>query len=83
MSNVKEKTMHAHYFHDIKLSTNFYANNGKFTLETMVDYEHVDEFLKLVIDVLKSIKINGISEHEFNNEKNAYLIKFLEEHDII
>ena len=80
---LKEKTMSAHYFHDIKLSTNFYANNGKFTIETMVDCEHVDEFLKLVIDVLKSIKNNGISEQEFKNEKNAYLIKFLESNETV
>lgn len=80
---IREKTKNLNYFHDLKITHSCFANNGKLTLETMVDQEHVDEYLSAVISVIKNLKLTGLGEADFENEKNAYIIKFLENNETV
>ncbi len=76
-----QATSDVHYYHNAKISFDTYANNGKVTIETMCDYEHVNEYLDRVVSAIKSIKLRGIAEADFENEKNAFIIKILEENE--
>ena len=78
-----DSTNDVHYFHNAKISSETFANNGKLTIETMCDYEHVNEYVDNVISIIKDVKIKGISEHDFENEKNAFIIKLLENNEKI
>ena len=69
------------YYHSEKVSYESFANNGKLTIEAMVDYEHVNKYLDLIVDIIKDLREEGIYENKFENEKNAYLIKFLQENE--
>lgn len=80
---INESFKNAKYFHRAKVSHETFANNGKLTIETMVDYEHVNEYLAQVVDVIKSLAKDGLYEYEFENEKNAFVIKFLESNETV
>jgi len=80
---IMDSTNDVHYFHNAKISFETFANNGKLTVETMCDYEHVNEYVDNVISIIKDVKIKGISEHDFENEKNAFIIKLLEKNEKI
>ena len=47
----------------------------------MVDYEHVEEYLDVIVDSIKHIKDSGVAEAEFEVEKNAYIIKYLQDNE--
>ncbi len=83
LRKIEEKFNGVHYFHDEKISYDQYANNGKLTIEAMVDYEHVNEYLDNIVVVIKELTKNKISEIDFEIEKNAYIIKFLQESESV
>ncbi len=75
---IKEKLANVHYFHNEQISYDLYANNGKLTIETMVDYEHTNEYLDSVVEAIKLLVNNKVPEIEFEIEKNAFIIQFLQ-----
>ena len=75
---IRESLGKAAYFHAEKVSQDMFANNGKLTIETMVDYDYANNYLDKVVDAIKNLLINKISLADFENEKNAYIIKFLQ-----
>lgn len=79
--SIKNQLSRSKYFHDETITTSLYANNGKLTIECMVDYEYVNEYVDDIVETLKDITDLGISEQAFENEKNAYVIKFLQENE--
>lgn len=81
LRKIKENLFDKHFFHSEVVSHNLYANNGKLTIETMVDYDRTNEYLDAVMDAIKKLKATGISAGEFENEKNAYIVNFLLEND--
>ena len=69
------------FYHSENITHELYAINGKLTIESMVDYEHVEEYLDVVVDSIKHIKSSGIAEADFEIEKNAYIIKYLQDNE--
>lgn len=74
---IKDELGNLNYFHNEEVTSVNFANNGKLTIETMVDYDHAKEYLDRVVEIIKYIAYDGISELEFEIEKNAYIIEFL------
>ena len=71
----------ATYFHNVNISYENYANNGKLTIETMVDYGHVNEFLDLVIEAIKYVVEEGLSEDAFEDEKSVYIVNLMQSNE--
>lgn len=82
-NQIREKTSNLHYFHNATISHTCFSNNGKLTLETMVDQEHVHEYIKSIVSVIKNLKVKGLGEADFENEKNAYIVKFLQNNETV
>jgi len=78
---IAEKLYNVHYFHNEKVVYDIFANNGKFTIEAMVDYEHVRDYLDILVATIKELVVQGVVETEFEHEKNAYLIEFLKRNE--
>lgn len=78
---IKDDLKDVSFFHSESISHELFANNGKLTIETMVDYEHVEEYLDVIVDSIKHIKDSGVAEAEFEVEKNAYIIKYLQDNE--
>ncbi|MBQ7466754.1 MAG: insulinase family protein [Clostridia bacterium] len=66
------------YFHQENITNVSYANNGKLTIECMVDFDSVNTYLDDLIAAVKEIAELGISDNQFEIEKNAYIVKYLE-----
>lgn len=66
------------FFHQENITNVNFANNGKITLECIVDFDNVNVYLDSVVAAIKDIVEVGISDTEFEFEKNAYIIKYLE-----
>lgn len=77
----REELEGCQYFHNEVVSSVNYANNGKLTIEAMVDYEHAKEHIDRLVEIVKDIAYDGIAEIEFEIEKNAYIIEFLKENE--
>ena len=77
----REELEDCQYFHNEVVSSVNYANNGKLTVEAMVDYEHAKEHIDRLVEIVKDIAYDGIAEIEFEIEKNAYIIEFLKENE--
>ena len=78
---IKDDLKNVNFYHSEFITHELYANNGKLTIETMVDSEHVSEYLDVVVDSIKHIKESGVAESDFEIEKNAYIIKHLQENE--
>ena len=78
---MKDELSNARFFHSEKFYSEYYANNGKITIECMVDYENVNEYLDAIVLAIKNIISIGIGENEFEIEKNAFIINFLKENE--
>jgi len=74
---IKDRFARTSYFHTQNISVTNYANNGKFVIECFVDYDHVVKYMDTLVEILKGIVASGISDDEFENEKNAFIINFL------
>ena len=66
------------FFHSEHLENISYANNGKFVIECLVDYAGVEDYLDKLIGTIKEIVDLGVSDNQFELEKNAFLVKYLE-----
>ena len=66
------------FFHQEKLTNELYANNGKLTVECMVDFDSVNTYLDKIVEAIKDVAEIGISDNQFEVEKNAYIINYLE-----
>ena len=66
------------FFHSEQLQNVSYANNGKFIIECLVDHDAVETYLDKLIETIKEIVELGISDNQFELEKNAYIVKYLE-----
>lgn len=83
MRRIRENLNGLKYFHNETVSFDLYANNGKFVIETMVDHEHATEYLDSIISGLKTILQTGVAVSDFENEKNEYIIKFLQRNETV
>ncbi len=81
LKSIKANLAETSYFHSENISNTYYANNGKLTIETMVDYEKTKEYLDKVVEGIKNFASSNIAENEFEIEKNAYIIKYLQENE--
>lgn len=67
-----------YYYHTEEIIINKYANNGNFEIYCNVDYEHTEHYVRRIIDFIREFVYGGgITEHEFDLEKNIYTSKFI------
>lgn len=78
---IKDELKNANFFHSEKIYSEFYANNGKITIECMVDFEKVEVYIDEIVKCIKNMKAIGIGENEFEIEKNAFIINFLKDNE--
>lgn len=78
---LNEELKNANFFHSEKISSEFYANNGKIEIECMVDFENAEVYMDEVVKSIKNVIAVGIGENEFEIEKNAFIINFLKDNE--
>lgn len=78
---IKEEIEGENFFHNEIVNNDTYANNGKLLIQSMVDYEHFNEYLDDIVNAIKKLAVDGVSEIDFENEKNAYIIEFLKKNE--
>ncbi len=81
LKNIKANLEEKHFFHSETITHDLYANNGKITIEGIVDYEKANEYIDSIVSTIKVLVQNNISAEDFENEKRAFIVKFLLEND--
>lgn len=76
-----DQLANAKFFHHEEIFNEFFANNGKITIECMVDFENVELYVDEIVKCIKNMKAVGIGENEFEIEKNAFIINFLKSNE--
>lgn len=78
---IKDELKVASFFHSEKIVSELYANNGKLTIECIVDYESTKTYIDAVVKCIKTMLAVGIGENEFEIEKNAFIINYLKDNE--
>ncbi len=70
------------YFFTTEIKSKAYANNGKITFDVVVDYDYAKTHMLNFVRALKYIlSEDGVTEEEFELEKNIYLTNFMRKHE--
>ncbi len=81
LKHIRSKFAYENYFHSEVVTHELFANNGKLTIETMVDYDSAKKYLDTVVEALKELKEKKLTEQDFELEKNSFIVKFLYQND--